>query len=198
MDRQGQEFKESGYFMVSVYPAERGRVFGDVSGDRMYLNARGQIAFQSFPESMELRPGVSLLDYLLRPDSIHGIILISDCPELPDCDRESRDCIGKETTCYALVPGELGKPSTRLIEFMIDSFKEETARKISLAEGQEIALSSLWQLGYFEKAIRNQKDLEISGNFLRKGPSENVFTQVASENMAPKCKSCGQRIAGTG
>jgi hypothetical protein len=198
MDRQLQEFKESGYFMVSVYPADRSRIFGEVDGDRMYLNARGQIAYQSFPESMELRPGVRLEDYLLRPDSIHGIIVVSDCPELSACDRESRDCIGTKTTCYALVPGEFSKPSTRLIESMIDHFKDETARKVSLAEGQEIAVETLWQLGYFEKPVRNAKDLEISRHFLRKGPSENVFTQVASDNMAPKCKSCGQRIAKTG
>ncbi|MFO8057745.1 MAG: hypothetical protein R6V10_10645 [bacterium] len=198
MDRQDKEFQETGYFMVSVYPADRSQSFGEVSGDRMYLNARGQIAYQGFPESMELRPGVEVEDYLLRPDSIHGIIVVSDCPELSECDKESRECIGRKTTCYALVPGEISKPSTRLIEFMVDHFKSETTRKISMAEGQEIAVEALWQLGYFEKPIRNRKELDLSMQFLRKGPSENVFTQVSSEQMAPKCKSCGQRIAKTG
>ncbi len=198
METKKFDFSQTGLFMVSVYPRVRDGVFGNIEDQRMFLNGGGQIIYHQFPDSMQLRPGVSLQEFLLMPDSVHGIIAISDCPDIKTCDRE-KDCIGATVQqCRAIIPGKIGKPATRLIDVMVDHLKDTSTHKIAMSRGQDISTESMWQLGYFQKPVRDQHDLDHSVRFLRRSHTEYVFTQESYDEMAPKCQSCGRLLASNG
>ena len=199
METKNYDFNRTGFFFLSVYKSGGSQGFGKVEDGRMYLNGNGQIAYHQLPASMQLRPGVELEDFLLTPESVHGIIAVSDCPKLTTCDRKSSDCIGATVDqCYAIIPGKIGKPATRLIEALVQDFKTVSSKKMGEARGFEMDPDNIWQMGYFEKAIRNHDELSRSHQFLRRAHTEYIFTQESYEQAEPRCKSCGKLMVSNG
>ncbi len=197
MNNKTYDFTKSGLFLISLYTRKKEYSLGNADSGRMHLNHFGKIVYHEFLAAMDLRPGVTLDQFAITPTAIHGILVTGDCPKIPDCEKP-KSCIGSATQCEAVRPGKIGTPSTRLLDAIVDHFKAGANYKIKMDKDAARGMESFWQGGFFGKAIRNERDLARSRDYVKKSGAEYDAVPDKSEADVHVCESCGQSVKAAG
>ena len=147
------DYSQPGAYFVTVVTYQRETLFGQIANDEMTLNENG-IVVQSCWEQIPLHfPTVHNDAFVVMPNHIHGIIIITY----------------EGTVCRA--PTEsFGKPTVHSVPTIIRSFKSTVSKKIN--ELRHMPGSPIWQRNYYEHIIRNDGELNeikqyISNNILQ-------------------------------
>jgi len=78
---QGYDYTNAGIYFVTICCHQRQHLFGEIDNGKMKISAIGQIVsnlWQKIPQSF---PNVELDGFILMPDHLHGIIIISESKE---------------------------------------------------------------------------------------------------------------------
>ena len=75
---KGYDYSQAGAYFITICVMGRQHLFGQVVNKEMILNQLGQIAYNEWLNTPQLRPNVSLDVFVIMPNHIHGIILIND------------------------------------------------------------------------------------------------------------------------
>lgn len=137
------DYNQPGAYFVTICTYQRRMLFGQVIDDRMHLNAAGTIAqtvWQSLPRRF---PGVSLDAWIIMPNHMHTIFLITDA-----------------TPPYRL------RGNTLLGE-VIRAYKAATTRLVRVSSNPTFG----WQQKYWEVIIRNQQQLEALRRYILNNPA---------------------------
>jgi len=78
---QGYDYSQSGAYFVTICTFQRQHLFGVVNNEEMQLNVAGQIVSAIWQKIPQHFPNVELDEFILMPDHIHGIIIISERAE---------------------------------------------------------------------------------------------------------------------
>ena len=124
-------------------------LFGDVAQGVVRLNEVGTIAQHTWDGLPVHYPHVSLDAFVVMPNHVHGIILLTD------------DLVGA-----ALKP-----IPTRLhaLPEIVRAFKSFSARAINERQGSRGA--SVWQRNYYEHIVRDEKDLSRIRQYIANNPA---------------------------
>ncbi len=165
---KGYDYSQAGAYFITIVTQDRACLFGEVVNGEMQLNAAGWIVHQCWEEIPAHFPHVSLDAFVVMPNHVHGIIVITEhrgtaCPE-----RRGTACPERSTACRA--PTEkFGHPVAGSVPTVIRSFKSAATKYINTMRGTPAV--PVWQRNYYEHIIRNEKSLNRIRQYITNNPA---------------------------
>ena len=132
---KGYDYSQPGAYYVTVVTRDRKSWFGDVTGGEMRLNATGQLVVDAWNWIAKRYPYVKLDGYILMPNHLHGIIMITELD-----------------ACPVKTSARSHKPLGRLI----GAFKTISTKRVNILHSTTGRV--LWQRSFYDHVIRNERE----------------------------------------
>lgn len=156
---KGWDYSNPGIYFVTICANEREEVFGTIENEQSIMNDLGLIADACWKQIPSHFPNASLMDYIIMPDHLHGLICLAN---------------DKNGTIYRASMGEntesFGKPTKGSVPTIIRTYKAAVTRAVNRECPESSTL--VWQPGYYEHIIRNQEELEYTINYIKSNPEK--------------------------
>jgi putative transposase len=153
---KGYDYSSEGAYFVTIVTWHRDCLFGEIVNREMDLNALGKIADECWRAISEHFPFVDLGAFVIMPNHVHGIIVITDCRGAamlrPYNDQPNPRKIN-------VASGSLGA--------IVRSYKSAVSYRIH----KEHNATGIWQRNYYEHIIRAEQDLQHITNYIEANPS---------------------------
>jgi len=75
---RGYDYSQAGIYYVTLTIQDRERILGSVVGENIELSILGEIVREEWQRTPIVRPEVMLDEFVIMPDHLHGIIVISE------------------------------------------------------------------------------------------------------------------------
>ncbi len=155
------DYNTPGFYFITLCAYQRELLFGQIENGEMKLNENGKVVDEWW-QKIEIRyPGVFLDAFVIMPNHIHGIVLITDnatvgaIHELPlQLDETS--------------PDTWAKRRKMLLPKIIGYFKMNSAKAIN--KMRDLERVPVWQRNYYEHIVRNQDSLNRIRQYIRDNP----------------------------
>ena len=148
---------------MTVVVRDRSCRFRIVADGTIQLNDTGRFVRDSWEWLAERHPYVTLDEYIVMPNHLHGIILISD-----QCRGGSR------TAQMPLPPKPLGR--------LIGAFKTVSTKRIRIED--KSLRTPIWQRNYYEHVIRNEKEMAAIREYIVNNPINWELDKYNPESRA--------------
>ena len=152
---RGYDYSRAGAYFVTLCTQQRKRLFGKIVNGELRLNDKGQMVVNRWEWLAEAYGHVLLDEYVVMPNHLHGIIMITD-----QCSG------GMQGAPEQDVPTEKRKPLGRLIA----AFKTASTNQINRSTA--IVGKKLWQRNFWEHIIRNEHELNLIRAYIRNNPAQ--------------------------
>jgi REP element-mobilizing transposase RayT len=157
-------YTEPGGYFVTVCTRDRGCLFGEVVDGEMRLNVFGEIAEECWLAIPVHFPVVQLDAFVVMPNHVHGVIGIIGEGIATYQQRRGATCCAPTTERINVEAGSLGA--------MVRSFKSPVTKQINAMRGTPGV--SVWQRGYWDRIIRNERELERIRRYIAENPARWV------------------------
>ncbi len=147
---QGYDYSSDGLYFVTICAKGRKYYFGEIRNGIMGLNEMGILAHQFWQDIPRHFDHVSLDEFVIMPDHVHGIIVI-------------HSPVGAR---HAWPLQE--KPNHQKIPVIIGSFKSAVARKIRQNHDFDFA----WQRSYYDCVVRSERELDRIRRYIQSNPEK--------------------------
>jgi putative transposase len=147
---RGYDYRRQGAYFITVCTRERGTILGDIENGTVRLNTFGRLVVWSWLDLERHHRGVTLDDWVVMPDHVHGIIALPTNRLGPAANGTTRS-----------------GPPRASIGSIAGSFKAAAARRVNAQRASGIRL---WQRGYYERIIRDAAELERVRRHIRGNP----------------------------
>jgi len=148
----GYDYSQADAYYVTIVTYHRDCLFGEIVNEAMILNDFGKIVDECWRAIPDHFPFVELGAYVIMPNHVHGIIVITD---------------GRGTIYRAPTQEQFQKPVAGSIPTIIRTYKASVTRRI----GRELNATGIWQRNYYEHIIRDEKDLQNKTDYINANPS---------------------------
>ena len=135
------DYTQSGAYFITLCTWQRQHLFGEIANNGMQLTNYGEIIQVHWDSLPKHYHYVELDEFIIMPNHVHGIIVLTDNPA---CKKRH------------------GLPE------IIRSFKTFSARRINKI--RRLSGVPVWQRGYYEHIIRNEKSLMAIREYIVKNP----------------------------
>jgi len=150
------DYTTPGSYFITVCAFNQNLLFGKIVDGNVSLNEYGNIVMNEWLKTPQIRPYVQLDEFIVMPNHIHGILILT-----------SRTGLGHGTPCpYE----EFGVPTRNSIPSVIRAFKSAVARQINLIN--KTPGNPVWQRNYYEHMIRNENSLNILREYISQNPEK--------------------------
>jgi putative transposase len=147
------DYSQPGEYFVTICTHDKKCVFGEVTEEITKLLPMGEIAKKCWEDIPEQYPNVRLDEYVIMPNHLHGIIIITDC---------RRDLINQiPTKNFPLMKNPkmtLGK--------IIRYYKARSTKYIHDSGYPDFQ----WQSLFYDRIIRNDKELDNIRDYIVNNP----------------------------
>jgi putative transposase len=75
---KGYDYSQAGAYFITICTTNRQCLFGHISNGEMILNDAGKIAVDAWMQTPDIRSNVQLDAFVVMPNHIHGIIIITN------------------------------------------------------------------------------------------------------------------------
>jgi REP element-mobilizing transposase RayT len=174
---KGYDYTQAGAYFVTIVTQDRACLFGEVVDGAMRLNEYGEIIRDEWVKSATLRPRVTLDEFAVMPNHIHGIITLAD-------SNRQDTWAGRGTLQRAPTVEQSGKPTSDSVPTIIRLFKAATTKRINDLRGTPG--TSVWQRNYYEHIIRDDKSLNRIRQYIRDNPLRWAFDRENPESVHPE------------
>ena len=144
---KGYDYTQSGAYFVTVVTQNRITLFGEITDGKMLLNGTGQSVADAWEWLADQYPYVTLDEYVVMPNHLHGIIVVSN-----DDQGGSRTAPTRRKS--------LGR--------LVAAFKTVSTKQFNLAHGTPGQM--LWQRNFYEHVIRNDEEMERVREYIAFNP----------------------------
>ena len=135
----GFDYTRHGAYFVTICSVLRACIFGEIVGDKMQPNDFGNIVATTWHEIPEHYPHVTLDEFIVMPNHIHGVLFLGGKTAAPTTTDKS----------HGPARGSLGT--------VVGSFKSAVTREINRMQGTRGV--SIWQRNYHDRIIRDEHEL---------------------------------------
>ena len=158
---KGYDYSKSGAYFITVCTRNRKCLFGHVINCEMRLNTLGDIVAEEWLRSQELRCEIQLDAFVIMPNHIHGIVIITD-------DNDS-DIVGA-TGRSPLHTGskQAHGPTKHSLGSFIAGFKSAVTKRINIL--RRSPGTPIWQRNYYEHIIRHDDELNHLRSYIANNP----------------------------
>ncbi len=168
---QGWDYRNAGAYFVTICTHQRQPTFGKVVNRRMRLNSWGQIVVAQLIEMEKKRDHVVLDEFICMPNHLHAIIWImlqdktggqlAGPSMVNDQMAQQAEPLPVETDFPNVKPGSLGA--------IVRGFKSAVTNEINGLRGEKHP--PIWQRGYHDRIIRNERELNAIREYIRNNPA---------------------------
>ena len=176
---QGYDYSQVGAYYITVCTRDRECLFGDVVDGQMQLNEAGKIIQSVWYELPHSYEGVALNAFIITPNHVHGVIVIS-APV--GAIHESPLPSDKSRATAERVPDR----RRMLLAKLVGRFKMVTAKQINALRGS--SGKPLWQRSYYEHVIRDDRSLNRIGQYIADNPAQWDFDCENPSVSASECR----------
>jgi len=192
---KGYDYSQSGMYFITICCQNHICRFGKIENGKMILNDAGQIAFNEWMKTPDVRPNVQLDAFVVMPNHIHGIIVITDIGrdvshtssnEIPPTETNVI-CMGVSHTSrnetHTLSNGVIsatgicdGNWGVDGNQGVCDTPLRSPSNTIgAIVRGYKSAVTkqigySVWQRNYWEHIIRDEKSYQYIANYIVNNP----------------------------
>ena len=146
------DYSQPGAYFITICAYNRACIFGDILEGQLTLNQYGEIVNSEWLKTINMRTNLELDAFIIMPNHLHGIILISDFDH-------------RRGTLQRLPTFErFGKPVSNSIPTIIRLFKSSVTKHINALRGTPGL--PVWQRNYYEHVIRNEDDLSEKREYI--------------------------------
>jgi REP element-mobilizing transposase RayT len=148
-------------------------LFGEIVDAEMRLNDAGRMAQQCWCEIPAHFPNVELDEFVVMPNHVHGIIVITLCGRHTDIARVTdANMVGAQHAVPLPSPKSehFQKPVAGSIPTIIRSFKSAVAKRIN--EWRGTLGAPVWQRNYYEHIVRDDESLNRIREYIASNPMQ--------------------------
>jgi REP element-mobilizing transposase RayT len=150
---KGYDYSLGGAYFLILVTHKRKLLFGHIQNGKMNLNPLGYIVLKAWLDLPNHSPFTALDEFILMPNHLHGIILIT----------KSRKGTASRAPTF-------GDPVPDSLPTFLRSFKSSATKRINERRGTPG--SPVWQRNYFERVIRNEKELTRIREYIFNNPMQ--------------------------
>lgn len=138
----------------------------------MHLNGFGEIVREEWLRTAELRSNVELDAFVVMPNHVHGIIIITETLEDLATGATQRVAPTKRNVPAVGATGPVAPsprgPKSGLLGAIVGQFKSITAKRINRVRGTPGA--PIWQRNYYDHIIRDERGLDRIRDYIAGNP----------------------------
>jgi putative transposase len=138
------DYSQPGEYFLTICTNNHECIFGNIIHEEMKLSPEGKIAQRCWEEMPKHFSNVQLDEYIIMPNHIHGIIILTD------------SMVG--TRHAVSLREQFAKPVIGSVPTIVRSFKSATTKRIH--EIRNTPSLPVWQSRFFERIIRSDKELD--------------------------------------
>ena len=166
---RGWNYARDGHYFITIVTANRENHFGQINNGNMIMNDIGQIVYDDFFKSFEIRQELYLGEFVLMPNHIHAIINLDN----ENCTKhivvETHGRASLQNNGRASLPYLIRQPKS--ISSFVAGFKSATIKHIddwidlnNVRTAKFNRHNPLWQANYYDHIIRSEQEyVKISG-----------------------------------
>jgi putative transposase len=155
-----RDYAEPDIYFVTICTHERELTLGRVVQGAMIASRLGEIVLQIWNEIPSHFVHVELSAFALMPNHVHGLIEVGNLPKTNALALLRSDSSASESEKrLAVVRGSLGA--------IVRSFKSAATKR---AHGELGLTGEIWQRNYFERVVRDQKELSDTCRYIFENP----------------------------
>ena len=174
------DYSSQGSYFVTLVTQDRVHLFGHIENGKMNLNSVGKIVAEEWKNTIQIRPNITLGEFIIMPDHIHMIVTISSQIKNNDGQEWTHaNPQGPSHTIGAIIRGFKGACTKKINLFLNSTGESQFAREESqfapTTESQfalsEFNKTKIWQRNYYEHIIRNHIDYNRIEQYIIDNPS---------------------------
>lgn len=177
---KGYDYSKPGAYFVTIVAWQRECLFGEIHDGEMQLNQYGEIVQTWWDEIPKHFPNVETISFVIMPNHIHGIILITDKRStVPVPDNQNNE-IGrgvvstpkKETQKRGEIPAQPGGGTplrAPTLGQVVAYFKYQSTKEMNALDDTG-TITKFWQRNYYERVIRNEKEMAKIWDYIETNP----------------------------
>ena len=143
------DYSQAGAYFITICCRNKESHFGTIQNQIMTLNQMGQIAYNEWIKTSELRSHIELDTFIIMPNHIHGIIIINNNAKRNLSNNTSFD------NCQSNTIGAI-----------IRGYKSSVSKQIKMLNNIE----NLWQRNYYEHIIRDEQSYQTISEYIINNP----------------------------
>ena len=147
------DYSRCGAYFVTICTHEKECFLSDVVGCEVKLAEPGKITADCWQRLPERFPGLAVDAYVIMPNHLHGIIVLTG---------EHAEHMGHGSSRIFQAPSQT-------IGAIVRGFKGASTRRIKVHCGNSD--TSIWQRNYWEHIIRDDADLERIQTYIENNPA---------------------------
>lgn len=160
---KGYDYTQNGAYFITICTYNRLPMFGEIVEDGMRLNQHGKIVVSCWDEIPQHYPNVELDVFVVMPNHVHGIVIITTPHDKPNLPVEAQYIAPlRGATPNNVAPNSLGS--------IVRSFKGAVTRNINRLPNA--SNNPIWQRNYYEHIIRNEASLDVIRNYVVNNPAK--------------------------
>jgi putative transposase len=157
----GYDYALAGAYFITLCTQHRRCIFGEIKDGKMILNQYGQIAYDEWLKTPDIRPNVALDVFVIMPNHMHAIVLFID---------ENTSDHHLEPNAFAMrseEPGPFRSPSNT-IGAIVRGYKSAVVKQLNALnfDGQ------VWQRNYHDHIIRTEQSYQNISNYIINNPKK--------------------------
>lgn len=156
---RGYDYRTAGVYFVTMCTFQNVCSFGHIRDCQMRKNDLGKIVCEEWLNIARSRKNVQLDQFVLMPNHLHGLIIITD--RSLERSHERIQPARKDRSSTTIKAGSLGA--------IIGQFKASVTRRARLAN--IVGSERIWQRNYFEHIVRNEESMNEIRRYIEENPA---------------------------
>jgi len=155
----GRDYSRPGKYFVTICTENKTEWFGEIVNDEMQLSDIGSIALKMWHEIPAHFPYITLDEYVIMPDHIHGIIIINKYDKNPVVGSLHATNLPKNETMSSISP----QPGS--LSVIVRSYKSAVTRNARLVNND-----FSWQSRFYDSIICTTRQLSRIRKYIKNNP----------------------------
>ena len=179
---KGYDYSREGAYFITMVTQDRFHIFGEIVNEEMILNEVGEIAKKVWLQTPIIRNNIILGEFIIMPDHIHGILIITPTPN-EGANDEGANCNSPHSphsSPHSHSPQKFQSPS-KTIGAIIRGFKGSATKQINelnISKGIYHSPQKIFQRDYIDKIIHDKMAFQNISNYIINNPKNWLKTKT--------------------
>lgn len=162
---RGYDYSQAGAYFITICEVNRECIFGDIIDGEMRPNQFGEIILKWWNELPNYYAPVELDEFVVMPNHMHGIIVITDVGAGLSRPITGRQVTGRQDTGRQ----DVAPTPERTLGQLVGYFKFQITKEIN--QIRDAGYAKVLQRDYYEHIIRNEREWNAIAEYIRNNPA---------------------------
>ncbi len=151
------DYSSPNYYFVTICSKNKADIFGKVANEKVYLSESGEIVKKCWMNLALDFKNLQIDEFIVMPNHFHAIVIV-DGPVVAGSPLQD-ERVGSR------LPRPYNEAKKYSLSQVIAYFKYQSTKLIN--EAKQAAGTKIWQRSFYDRIIRNEKELYNIRNYIR-------------------------------